>query len=147
MVVVIGYGNPLRGDDGAGPVVAEALAAEVLAGVRVLSMHQLTPELTEVLAEADLALFVDAARIPETEGVQVLPVQPAERSTALGHGCDPGVLLTLTEWIHGRSLSAWMIGIPAADFSFGAGLSPCTQRGVVAALQEIRRLILDFSTS
>jgi len=45
-VLVIGYGNTLRGDDGLGQRAAEALAQRALPdGVEVLSCHQLTIEL------------------------------------------------------------------------------------------------------
>jgi hypothetical protein len=36
---VIGYGNTLRGDDGIGPAVAEAVAALGLPGVRVIGAY------------------------------------------------------------------------------------------------------------
>jgi Ni,Fe-hydrogenase maturation factor len=50
-ILVIGYGNELRGDDAIGQWVARAVAA-----------HQLTPELAEDLAHTDYAVFVDAYR-------------------------------------------------------------------------------------
>ena len=51
-LVVIGYGNELRGDDGAGPRVARAVAAHNLPGVQIITAHQLTPEMADGLAEA-----------------------------------------------------------------------------------------------
>jgi Ni,Fe-hydrogenase maturation factor len=58
--LVIGYGNDLRGDDAAGPRVAELIGARELPGVRAIASRQLTPDLAEQLARADLAVFVDA---------------------------------------------------------------------------------------
>ena len=46
-VLVIGYGNTLRNDDGVGPRVAEALEALQLPGVRTLSCALLAPETAE----------------------------------------------------------------------------------------------------
>ncbi len=60
-LLVIGYGNPLRGDDGVGPAVSGAIAVLGLPGVRALSVHQLTPELAAEAAGARVAVFVDAA--------------------------------------------------------------------------------------
>src|SRR5262245_30725916 len=57
-VVVVGYGNELRGDDAVGPRVAQAVAAWDLPGVCGLAIHQLTPELAEILAAAARAIFV-----------------------------------------------------------------------------------------
>ena len=64
--LVIGYGNELRGDDAAGPRVAAAVEQWQLPGVRVLILHQLTPELADPIASSGLVIFVDAAL--EAEG-------------------------------------------------------------------------------
>jgi hydrogenase maturation protease len=60
-VLVVGYGNSLRGDDGVGWHAAGRLAADPrLAGARVLARHQLTPELAVDVAQASLVVLVDA---------------------------------------------------------------------------------------
>ena len=61
MRLVIGYGNELRRDDGLGPQAARAVAGWGMPGVLALSCHQLTPELAEIVADAEEALFIDAA--------------------------------------------------------------------------------------
>ena len=49
--LIIGYGNPLRGDDGVGQAVARAFEAEAaIEGAEVVSCRQLTPELAESFA-------------------------------------------------------------------------------------------------
>lgn len=60
--LIIGYGNPLRGDDGFGWHVADRLT-ELLndESAKILAVHQLTPELAESIGEAKLVIFVDAA--------------------------------------------------------------------------------------
>ncbi|MGF1587982.1 MAG: hydrogenase maturation protease [Pleurocapsa sp.] len=58
--LVIGYGNTLRSDDGAGQSAANQIAAWGLPNVRSLAVHQLTPELAEDIANADTVIFVDA---------------------------------------------------------------------------------------
>ena len=65
-IVVAGYGNPLRGDDGAGWRVACAVR-ERYAGrpdVEVLAGQQPVPEWAPVLAGAGVAYLVDAAPVP-----------------------------------------------------------------------------------
>jgi hydrogenase maturation protease len=60
--LVIGFGNPLRGDDGAGWRAAELIAADLRArGVTVVGRHQLTLELAEDVSEADIVMLVDAS--------------------------------------------------------------------------------------
>src|SRR5689334_19250278 len=60
--LVIGYGNPLRGDDGVGWVAAQRLAHRVdQEHVATMAVHSLTPELAAALRHAELVIFIDAA--------------------------------------------------------------------------------------
>ena len=60
-ILVIGYGNTLRRDDGVGVRAAEMMAADSrFAGVEVLMAYQLTPELSLDIATASLVVFIDA---------------------------------------------------------------------------------------
>ena len=148
-VVVIGYGNDLRGDDAVGPLAAAAVAAWDAPGIRALAVHQLTPELAEALAAANLAIFVDArAPVPNQErggeGQQPIAVhslEPAAVDSAIGHAGDPGALLALAAALYGRCPAAWLITVPAHSFEFGAGLSPAAECGLATALQQIRERI------
>ena len=61
-VRVIGIGTR-QGDDAAGLAVAESLAArELPAGTRIATCERPLPDLLELLADADAAVLVDAAR-------------------------------------------------------------------------------------
>ena len=53
-LLVIGYGNVLRHDDGVGPRVAEAIEELNLPGVRTLVCQQLSPEHAEPVARAQI---------------------------------------------------------------------------------------------
>ena len=59
-LLVIGYGNSLRRDDGVGPRVAEAIEELQLPGVRTLVCQLLTPEFADPIARARRVIFVDA---------------------------------------------------------------------------------------
>jgi len=60
--VIIGYGNPLREDDGLGWRAADLLAARRgLGAATIIQRHQLTPELAATLADAAAVVFLDAA--------------------------------------------------------------------------------------
>src|SRR5215472_4005839 len=61
-VLIIGYGNPLRADDGVGWRMACRLGELVRdEPFEVLAVHQLTPELAEPISRAELVIFVDAS--------------------------------------------------------------------------------------
>ena len=88
-ILVIGYGNELRGDDGIGPRVAEAIAAAHHPGVRVVSCFQLVPELAADLAKARLAVFVDALTGFGRTGVELRRITAEETSDWSTHTGDP----------------------------------------------------------
>jgi hydrogenase maturation protease len=139
--VVIGYGNTLRGDDGAGPAVAEAVAGWSWPGVRAHAVHQLLPEMVEWLAGARMAVFVDAAAESSSGPVQVCPLHPSAAGAPLGHTGDPGWLLALAGWLYGAVPPAWLVTVPAANLSHGEGLSEACWRGVAEALRQVAELL------
>jgi hydrogenase maturation protease len=137
-VLVIGYGNALRRDDGAGPRVARLVAAHRWPGVRALVVHQLTPDLAVVVAGAELAVFVDA--VCADSELSVRPIAATSTVNVLGHTSDPARVIGLAEALFGRCPPAWLITVPAADMDYGKGLSPLAKRGARRAFENVRRL-------
>jgi hydrogenase maturation protease len=122
-ILVIGYGNTLRGDDGVGPLVAAAVAAKRLPSVRVMTVTQLTPELAEPLAAASAAVFIDACCGPATPPVTIVPLRPAEMALLPTHAADPGCLLAVARSLFGRAPEAWLVTIAGTDFGLRETLS------------------------
>lgn len=138
-LLVIGYGNTLRRDDGVGIKVAEAVAELGLAGVSVITRHQLVPELAEPISQARTVIFVDATAASLLP-VELRTVEPAAAAQILVHAADPGTLLALAREIFNRHPSAWTLAIPGDDFGFGDGLSSLAEAGFHAALAQIKTL-------
>jgi hydrogenase maturation protease len=136
-VLLIGYGNPLRGDDALGPMAVERLRP-LLTGAELLSCHQLAPELAERLARCELALFVDAAACGEPGTVRVQRLRPqAEVNASLTHHLHPAALLELARALYGRAPEAMLVTGAGATFDSREGLSAKARE----ALQEICRLL------
>jgi hydrogenase maturation protease len=140
-ILVIGYGNDLRGDDDAGRRAAAQVDAWGAPGVRVVNVHQLTPELADPLAAAAGAIFLDSHPVSEGAAVRVRRVHGGTSTARFGHACDPQGLLVLTQRVFGRSPEAWWITIPAVNFAFGAPLSSLTARGMAEALVAVRHVL------
>src|SRR5262245_61523511 len=122
VVLVIGYGNELRRDDGIGPSVARELAALGLPQVRVWTLHQLVPELAGKLPEGRLAVFIDARTGPSRKRVTMERLSPSADLEGFGHWADPGALLTLAS-VYGRAPAAVLVSVVGEDFGLGEGLS------------------------
>jgi len=137
--LVIGYGNTLRGDDGAGPEVARVVAEWGLPGVRALAVHQLTPELAPEVASAARVVFVDASIDPPNGAIELRLLGPKAAVGSLGHISDPQTLLKLAHEVYGGCPDAWLVTIPANCVEFGEGFSTAAQRGINDALTRIER--------
>lgn len=135
-VLLIGYGNPLRRDDGIGRVVAERF--ETRPDVRVLTCHQLTPELTDELMRCERAVFVDATL---SGSAAVRLVSPTANPASPGHVGDPAWLLGLSKAVYGRYPEAWLVTVPVEDVGFGEGLSVDGERMVEVAVRLVEQLI------
>jgi hydrogenase maturation protease len=140
-VFVIGYGNTLRADDGAGPRVAARVSAWGRSGLTAMAVHQLTPELAEPLAEAGLAIFVDARLADEGAEVKIVALEPSGSGEMNGHTSDPQSLLALAQAIYGHHPRAWLVTVPAADVTLGERLSLGAEDHVEDALAGIAALI------
>ncbi len=139
--LIIGYGNPLRGDDGfgwhAGRLLAQALASR---DVEVMTCHQLTPELAEPLSHCGRALFIDAdskGKPGEIHRRAVRVQLPA--SSAFTHTCTPSGLLASAKQLFGRSPRAIIITVSAQSFEFGEALSPAVEAALPEVLAQVRR--------
>jgi hydrogenase maturation protease len=141
-IIVLGYGNALRRDDAVGPHVAAAAEALRKRGLETMEVQQLTPELAEPIARADVAFFVDARKGGRDEPVSIVPLEPARSPRAtLAHASNPRALLALAEDVYGRHPRSWLITVPVADLSLGFGLTPRARRGARQALDVLAALI------
>src|SRR4051794_25887596 len=111
-ILVIGYGNPLRGDDGVGWRVAEVIAERRAEQVAVRTGQQLVPEWAIDLHDADTAYFVDASIGVDTPELE--PVAPDAVARPIdSHELEPAQLLLLTRLVYGRAPRAFVIHVPA----------------------------------
>jgi hydrogenase maturation protease len=141
-VLVIGYGNPLRGDDGLGWHAAGCLATS-LAGldVEIITCHQLTPELAEPVSRAERVIFIDAETRGPAGELAVRQLAPAlAKHTRLSHTLDPATLLGSAGEIYAASPQGFVLSVAGESFAYGEDLSPKVQ----SALPELLRVAYDL---
>ena len=138
---VIGIGNPLRGDDGAGWAVVEALAQLAPDSVQTVCVHQLLPELLDAIFAAEQVVFVDASVDGEPGSVMVTSIQPATDGPASSHQLHPAVLLAMGVELYGRMPSATLITITGQEFGYQEQLSPPVQQAIVKAVYQIEKMM------
>lgn len=127
-LLVLAWGNPSRGDDALGPLLAERLLAHAgtasWAGrVEVLTDFQLQVEHALDLVGRKQVLFVDAALGLE-EPFTVRPLQPARGGGIGSHALAPEVVLQVYQDLHGQPPPpAMQLGIRARAFELGTAPS------------------------
>jgi hydrogenase maturation protease len=141
-LLVIGYGNTLRGDDAAGRHAAERLAQAVDREFEALSLPQLTPEVASNIAQADEVYFIDACQKGQPGRWSCQRLRPiGELPGSLAHQCDPATLLAFARALYQAEPLAWLITIPGKSFECGETLSAEVETAVgeiVAALCDRR---------
>ena len=143
--LVIGIGNRLRSDDGAGLQLAEALAAEIPT-LQVLLCPQPTPELAVVISQAGAVLFLDAlsgapgnVHTTPTPEPRLVPLQARAVGDPTSHRLSPSGLLALSTALYGTSPQAWQLLIPGANWSIGDQLSPRAAAACKQAMPLLRQ--------
>lgn len=139
-LLVIGYGNTLRRDDGVGPKVAEAVAKLALPGVHTLACPLLTPELAEAVSQARVVIFVDAA-VDEPREVQMRKLAPADTSQVMAHAANPATVLALARDVFSHAPEAWWLTVPVEDLRLGEEFSSLAQRGFRRAVQVVKKCV------
>lgn len=132
MDLVIGIGNALRGDDGIGPYVVNALPDRP--DLETMTVHQLVPELAEKIHAARCVLFVDASL--DSDDVCLRQIEPSMHR-GVGHSCLPAALLGWTRFAYAEAPEAWLLSIPSSSFEFGNTLSERTESMIPEAMQRI----------
>jgi len=138
-ILVLGYGNTLRSDDGVGPLVAETIAGLQLPGVETLVAGLLTPELADPISRAGTVVFVDAA-VDAPREAQLRPCAPAESSQIMAHAADPKTMLALARDVFGHTPQAYLLTIPVENLAIGEELTPFAREGMARAVELIRKL-------
>jgi hydrogenase maturation protease len=139
-VLVIGYGNTLRGDDRVGYQVAETVAEWQLPQVRSIAVHQLLPELATDIAEVEIVVFVDAVVAIDSPApnIMIAPLIAGGDENFSTHIITPQLLLGMTQRLYGATPVAYLLTIPAIDFTLGANLSSIASTGKNLALDYLK---------
>lgn len=142
-ILVAAIGNPDRGDDGAGGLVAARLAPRLPPGVALLVRHGDVLPLAEECAGFDALICVDAAAPAATPGrihrIEVGGgVLPREVSVTSSHAFGLAEALALAHALGSLPETVTVFAIEGTSFEGGAAVTPA----VVAAAAEVAEAVL-----
>ncbi|MCA9392973.1 MAG: hydrogenase maturation protease [Candidatus Omnitrophica bacterium] len=131
-ILIIGYGNPARRDDGIGPCLADSLPVDV-PGVSVRSQHSVMIEDAATAAAFDVVIFVDAS-ISAPEPFLFERVSPEPAAAASSHHVSPELIIHLAETMYAANLTGYLLAVRGYEFDgYGEQLSPRAIENMEAA--------------
>ena len=143
-VLIVGCGNPLRGDDGlAWRALIHLERRPKLEGVQMVYCHQFTPDLAEPVSQAERVIFVDA-RIGDTPGtLERRRIEPdSSKGLAFSHQCDPSALLDYAEQLYGKRPEAYVVSVVGESFGYLEELSGPVRSSMTDLLQAVEELAI-----
>ena len=144
-LLIIGYGNSLRSDDGLGwHVTQELLRIIDSPGVEIISCGQLTGDLAEPISHAVQVLFVDVARSGPPGELICKRVMPTSGAAAFSHQLSPEELLGITRVLFGACPEALLFSIAGHSFEFGDSVSPQVADCMPALLSRVKELVVEY---
>jgi hydrogenase maturation protease len=142
-ILIYGYGNPGRQDDGLGPMVTEEIEKLNFSFVDTDENYQLQIEDVLDIVKYDIVIFVDAA-VEGREPFSVRKVEPSEKITFTTHAVDPDSVLAVCKDTFGEVPDTWLIGIRGYEFAFTDGVTSQAGKNWKKAVEFITLLLLEY---
>ncbi len=139
-VLVYGFGNPGREDDGAGVALAERIKSAALPGVTTDSNYQLNAEDALLLTEHDIIIFADATRNP-VDGFRFSRLEPDPSVSFTTHAMSPGSVLALCSQLYGKTPPVYMLEIAGVSFELREGMTAEGEKNTLAASRFLMELL------
>lgn len=136
-VLIYGYGNPGRQDDGMGPALGAEIQRLGLPFVDVDAGYQLNIEDAELIKAYDLVIFVDTT-VEDIEGFRIQRVTPAPEISFTSHLISPESIVALCKELFGSKPIAWLIGIRGYSFDYIEGFTEEAWNNYRKALEFIK---------
>ena len=145
-VLILGYGNTLRGDDALGIHAAHALHDFYCTdgGLRVLATSELTFDLAEDISQARMILFIDAAASGLPGKIHSEEIPPADEKVRFTHHWTPQTLLMLAKQMYGIAPSAMILTMAGAANEVGVGLSQEVEHRMPELLGRAKAIVADW---
>lgn len=150
--IVVGIGNPNRGDDAIGLIVADQIKDKVPQTVKVRKCYGDMAELIEVFEDYNTVLLVDAIQTNSKEPGYIhkfddkIKTYSAQCLTST-HGLDLGQALELAKNLNSMPDNLLIYGIEAENFDHGAGLSSSVTATLPLLEQDLLKEIKRYRTN
>ncbi|MBK9290767.1 MAG: hydrogenase maturation protease [Bacteroidetes bacterium] len=146
-ILVYGYGNPGRQDDGLGAALVQQLeqwlATQTGLEVDTDCNYQLNIEDAAAIAGRELVIFVDATLDEAVDDFRFTEVNPSDaRVEFTMHAVSPAFVLDLCQKINGNRPKAMLLQIRGYNWDFEERLSEDARHNLSLALDFLQNFLL-----
>jgi hydrogenase maturation protease len=157
--IILGYGNPDRGDDGVAYYLLQRIIqhfgtdasklaefeevglCEVNGQIDIWYNLQLIPEISQELALYENAIFIDAHTAEIPQPILITGITPQYQNSPFTHHLTPASCLSLAEKLYQHVPHATLVTIRGYQFDFSRELSSQTSALADTAFEEICRIM------
>ncbi len=147
-ILLFGFGNIGRQDDGLGILLAERMEELALNnGFGLLDFeanYQLNIEDALTISQYDVVLFADAG-VNQAEPVMIAKVEPSAQTEFTMHAMDPSFILHLCRGLYDTSPETYIITMRGSEFEFGQPITTEASQNLNAAISMVARLLSEIT--
>lgn len=147
-ILIYGYGNPGRQDDGIGArfieLVEEWITQEKLKGIYTDCNYQLNVEDSATIAEYDTVIFVDASVAEDVMDYKLESLLPDNARIEFSmHAVSASYVVDLCQKIYGKIPEPYVMHIKAYEFDFVEELTPKAIENLESAFSFLKKFVIN----
>ena len=146
-ILVYGYGNPGREDDGLGIELVKRLEnwsrQSGLAGIAFDSNYQLNIEDAEIISEKDIVIFADAST-EEIDDFIFTEVTGEDDVSFTTHAASPGYIVKLCTDLFGKCPQVYLLHIKGYQWEFSENISEKAENNLQKAFDFMKDYLVNL---
>jgi hydrogenase maturation protease len=145
-ILIYGYGNPGRQDDGLGIFLSEKInhwiKEENIQSVKVDCNYQLNIEDALEIADKNLVIFIDASK-EEINDYYLTKVEPSDRLEFTTHTVSPAYLLNLCKVVYNKTPDMYLLHIKGYKWEFFEEMTKDAKKNLRKAYDFLKEFIIN----
>ena len=142
-IIIYGFGNPGRQDDGLGPAIISRLEEENIPDIKTECNYQLNIEDALLISEFNIAIFVDASQNCE-EPFLYYGIEQADEIKFTTHSMSPQSVLALCSDLYNKNVKSFILEIRGYEWEMAEGLSLKAQGNLEKAYSFLKDKVAEF---
>jgi hydrogenase maturation protease len=147
-ILVYGYGNPGRQDDGLGVKLTEELDHWImdnhLSGIHTDSNYQLNLEDVASIKDFDMVIFADASR-ENIEHYSFEALSSSDKVEFTMHAVSPSFILHLCNQVFDHHPQAYLLKVRGYEWEFMEGMTDRAAENLLKAFGYLKEFLLKYT--